>query len=167
MVHRLTPKRLRGITVTGAMVLLALSTAMPATSAATGSAGSLDPTFGAGGVALVPGIASFIAGVMTQANTDILIADGSGIERLNPNGTPDSSFGSGGFASTGLTNAGPGGVAVQRDGKIVWVGGGQIPGDTNTADNFAVARFTASGALDPTFGAGGLVSTSFPGRAGE
>jgi uncharacterized delta-60 repeat protein len=63
---------------------------------------------------------------------------------------------------TELTNPGPGDVAVQPDGKIVWVGAGQIPGDTNTADNFAVARFTATGALDPTFGAGGLASSSFP-----
>jgi len=162
MVHRLRPKRLRDMAVAAVMALLGLSLAGSAASAATGGAGSLDPTFGTGGVALVTGAGSFIGGATFASNGDILIALGSGVERLNPNGTPDTSFGSGGFASTGLTNPGPGDVAVQPDGRIVWVGAGQIPGDTNTADNFAVARFTATGALDPTFGAGGLVSTSFP-----
>ena len=162
MIHHLTGRRLGGIAAAAAMVLLGLSTAMPAASGATGGPGSLDPTFGTGGVALIPRVASFVAGATFAANGDILIGDGSGVESLHPDGTPDASFGSGGFASTGLANAGPGGLAVQPDGKIVWVGAGQILGDTNSADNFAVARFTAAGVLDPTFGANGLVSTSFP-----
>jgi uncharacterized delta-60 repeat protein len=161
MVYGLTWGRFRGAAAATAMVLLGLSLAVPGASAAGGS-GSLDPTYGTGGVALIPGDNSFIGGATFAANGDLLIAEGSGVVAVRPDGTPDTSFGSGGFASTGLTNAGPGGVAVQSDGKIVWVGGGQIPGDTNTADTFAVARFTAAGTLDPTFGADGLVSTSFP-----
>jgi len=159
MVYGLTWGRMRGAAAAATMALLL---GAPSASAATGGPGSLDPTFGAGGVALVPGIGSFVGGATSAADGDILIALGSGVERLHPDGTPDTSFGSGGFASTGLANPGPGGVAVQPDGKIVWVGAGQIPGDTNTADNFAVARFTTTGTLDPTFGTGGLVSTSFP-----
>ena len=159
MVYGLTWGRLRGIAAAATMALLL---GAPAASAATGGSGSLDPTFGTGGVDLITGIGSFVGGATFAADGDILIALGSGVESLHPDGTPDTSFGSGGFASTGLANPGPGGVAVQPDGKIVWVGAGQIPGDTNTADNFAVARFTAAGTLDPAFGTGGLVSTSFP-----
>ena len=162
MVCGLTWGRFRGVAAAAATVLLLGWPAVPAASAATGGPGSLDPAFGAGGVVLIPRAATFVSGAVFAANGDILIGVGSGIEGLHPDGTPDTSFGSGGFASTGLTNAGPGGLAVQPDGKIVWVGAGQIPGDANTADNFAVARFTATGTLDPAFGAGGLVSTSFP-----
>jgi uncharacterized delta-60 repeat protein len=161
MIYRVLRGRLRGIAVAAAMAL-GLLMAGSAASAATGGAGSLDPTFGTGGVALVPGVAPFVGSATIAPDGDILIAVGQGVERLHADGTPDTSFGSGGFASTGLTNGGGAAVAVQRDGKIVWAGAGQIPGDTNTADNFAVARFTATGALDPTFGAGGLISTSFP-----
>ena len=148
--------------LTGALALGLVVAVGSASAAVAGAAGSLDPTYGTGGVALIPGDNSFIGGATFAANGDLLIAEGSGVVAVRPNGTPDIGFGSGGFASTGLTNAGPGDVAVQSDGKIVWVGGGQIPGDTNTADTFAVARFTAAGTLDPAFGVGGLVSTSFP-----
>jgi uncharacterized delta-60 repeat protein len=155
-------RNLAAAALTGTLALGLAVVLGSASSATAGTAGSLDPTFGTGGAALVPGVSSFVGGATIASNGDILIAAGSGVERLNPNGTPDTSFGSGGFASTGLISPGPGDVAVQPDGKIVWVGAGQIPGDINTADNFAVARFTSAGALDPTFGAGGLVSTSFP-----
>jgi uncharacterized delta-60 repeat protein len=148
--------------LTGALALGLVVAVSSASAAVAGTAGSLDPTYGTGGVALIPGDNSFISGATFAANGDLLIAEGSGVVAVRPDGTADTGFGSGGFASTGLTNAGPGDVAVQPDGKIVWVGACQIPGDTNTADTFAVARFTAAGALDPTFGVGGLVSTSFP-----
>ena len=44
-------------------------------------------------------------------------------------------------------------VAIQRDGSIVAAGGG--------AGYFALARYTARGTLDPTFGTGGKVMTRF------
>jgi len=169
MSYQFAASRLRhlALAATGA-ALLGLSITGPAASAATGGSGSLDPTFGTGGVVQVPSVVpSFTRGAALQPNGDILIAvtppaGFPGVERLNPDGTPDTSFGSGGFASTGLPNGGASSVAVQPDGKIVWVGAGHIAGDPNAADNFAVARFTASGALDPTFGVGGVVSISFP-----
>jgi uncharacterized delta-60 repeat protein len=61
-------------------------------------------------------------------------------------------------------------VLVQPNGKIVAVG---ISGNTvvNLAppgnffgNSFALARYTTGGALDPTFGNGGRVTTSFPGK---
>ena len=44
-------------------------------------------------------------------------------------------------------------VAIQRDGSIVAAGGG--------AGYFALARYSASGTLDPTFGTAGRVMTRF------
>ena len=46
-------------------------------------------------------------------------------------------------------------VAVQSDGKIVMAG--FI--DTGTSYEFALARFTSAGALDASFGSGGMVTT--------
>ncbi|MFJ5549166.1 delta-60 repeat domain-containing protein [Streptomyces sp. NPDC093225] len=52
-------------------------------------------------------------------------------------------------------------VAVQSDGKIIAVGGGTY--EPPTATDFALARYTADGSPDATFGAGGKVTTDFGG----
>jgi uncharacterized delta-60 repeat protein len=77
-----------------------------------------------------------------------------GIARLNPDGSPDTTFG-GGTGRTQLT-IGQGldflyGIVVQSDGRIV-VGGSALIGGTWM---FALARVQANGVLDPTFGQGG------------
>jgi len=56
-------------------------------------------------------------------------------------------------------------IATQADGKIV-VGGreGPIIMDPPPSGSLALARFTADGRLDPTFGAGGRVTTDFDGH---
>ena len=82
------------------------------------------------------------------------------VARLNPGGTFDSSFGSGGKMLTQL-GTGPApdsrvtALALQPNGKVV-VGGGGID---NGKFMFAVARLQPSGALDPSFGTGGKVVT--------
>jgi uncharacterized delta-60 repeat protein len=84
--------------------------------------------------------------------------------RYNPNGSLDTSFGTGGKVMAsfhGGTFSGPGGMSVQPDGKILVVGAWYpTPNQSNTLD-FAVARFNANGSLDSTFGPGknGLVIT--------
>jgi uncharacterized delta-60 repeat protein len=60
------------------------------------------------------------------------------------------------FAGTGDGGAG---VAIQPNGDILWAGEGAT---SSGAAAFAVARYTGSGALDPTFGTGGMVTTEFP-----
>lgn len=50
-------------------------------------------------------------------------------------------------------------MAIQPDGKILVAGYGYQGGY-----NFAITRFTSSGALDPTFGSGGIVLTDFHGN---
>src|SRR5205807_2242452 len=78
-------------------------------------------------------------------------------------GDLDPSFGTGGRV---LTDFGGGdrarAVALQADGKIVVAG---FPSaDFGAGRDFALARSTAGGTLDPSFG-GGRVVTSFGGRA--
>ena len=49
-------------------------------------------------------------------------------------------------------------VLLQSNGKIITVGGSN---GESSEDDFLLARLTSDGLLDPTFGAGGKVRTSF------
>jgi uncharacterized delta-60 repeat protein len=131
------------------------------------SAGALDTTFNPSGSP--PGVVTTSFGGSAQANAVVVQLDGkivaagdvgagAGIARYNHDGSLDTSFNGTGEA---LLNFGPNnspstadGLALQSDGKIV-VGGWSL-GD------FALARFTAAGKLDSTFGSKGKVSTAFP-----
>ena len=75
-----------------------------------------------------------------------------GAQAASP-GTLDSSFGSAGAASLG-SNTRLFATAVQSNGDVVAVG----ESGAGTATQLLVARFTTSGALDSSFGTGGLVN---------
>ncbi len=129
------------------------------------SAGSLDTSFGIGGMVLTDGIGEAFAAAL-QSNGDIVAAGGlSGsivVARYNPGGSADATFGSNGVVSTSL---GTGmdqaeGVAIQPDGKIVVAGFTQ---GATTGLDFAVLRYNSNGTLDTTFGKGGIVTTDFDG----
>jgi uncharacterized delta-60 repeat protein len=126
--------------------------------------GTLDPTFGSGGVTTnsafggggVLGVAVYPAA--EPANDGKIVVAGNGgpnlgweVARYNPNGTLDSTFGSGGMVHTltGLTYARS--VAIQPDGKVVVAGDGSI-----------LERYNADGSLDATFGTGGIETTTVP-----
>jgi uncharacterized delta-60 repeat protein len=79
--------------------------------------------------------------------------------RYTTAGAPDPTFDTDGIVTTGIA---PGNesdfaraVLVQADGKIV-VAGTCYMGDASRQD-FCLARYTAAGALDPTYGVGGIV----------
>jgi uncharacterized delta-60 repeat protein len=55
------------------------------------------------------------------------------------------------------------GMAIQRDGKLVVTG----VANQNSGSTFALARYNNDGSLDPTFGAGGKVATTFNGLGDE
>jgi len=145
--------------------LVSAGVAAPAFAAATPAAGSLDTSFGAGGKVLtnlgtgasgqqIQGVASDAA---LAPNGDIVVSGIFGLVAYLPGGALDASFGAGGRVTTGFpVNA----LAIQSNGDIVAVGTGQ--GNTATAGTFNIDRFTASGAPDPAFGAGGTVTTTFP-----
>ena len=114
-------------------------------------------------------------GIAVQGDGRILIADaangGAGdgftVVRLGTDGKPDASFGGDGIVETPIPGEGEvtGGrstdVAIQPDGKIVVGGYGLastgLPPESVTT--FALARYTAEGELDPSFGTGGIVSS--------
>ncbi len=141
--------------------MLGLAVGLGSASTATaGTAGSLDPTFGQGGIVLTNlGLSaggSQIQAVPSDAallpNGDIVVAGNFGLVRYLPNGSLDTTFGTGGLAqlpATGIPSFQPG-LAIQPDGKYVWAGEATAPNGTNGA--FAAVRFSANGTVDQTFG---------------
>jgi uncharacterized delta-60 repeat protein len=135
--------------------------------------GTLDPTFGVGGKVVTDMGGAFDSASALVVQDGRLVAAGltftgefaSGnfaLARYRRNGTLDPTFGAGGRVFTdfagGLDEAHA--LAVQ-DGKLV-AGGSAF---TGTTADFALARYRQDGALDPTFGAGGKVTTDVSGGA--
>ncbi len=132
-----------------------------------GANGSLDPAFGSGGLYqdfVIAGGALAVA-----ANDDVLLAGaassgltGFGVLRLTPSGQLDPTFGSGGYATTpassfGASTAAAAAVATPSNGNVVLAG----PVDTRAG----LARYSAAGVLDPTFGTGGVATIDLGGAA--
>jgi uncharacterized delta-60 repeat protein len=127
--------------------------------------GSLDSTFGSGGIvttSLGARSSDYAFGVVVQSDGKIVAAGGSetssgerylDVVRYNPNGTLDVSFGSGGIVQTQFSDISVwyGGIVLQSDGKI-------LVGNT-VGGTFELVRYTASGTLDQTFNGSGTVST--------
>ena len=142
------------------------------------SNGSLDSTFGAGGKVTT----DFNSG-LDQATSVGLQADGkivlagfatagdahTALARYNTNGTLDPTFGDlgNGKVVTNINNTRDfaNALAIQADGKIV-VGGSTLT-TAGAFVMFSLARYTASGILDPAFGSGGKVTTQVVSGDGE
>jgi uncharacterized delta-60 repeat protein len=123
--------------------------------------GNDHPAFGSSGYVFTP---QAIASIAVQPDGKVLVADlgfeGWRISRYHPDGTLDTGFGDQGVflgavgASWGDTRARS--IVVQSDGKILVTGDAPGPSDNDVA----VARLTADGRLDKTFGGGdGVVLT--------
>jgi uncharacterized delta-60 repeat protein len=137
--------------------------------------GTLDASFGSGGLVTTPvgtGVSEWLD-VAMQADGGIVtagVAFTSGsynftVARYLPSGMLDASFDTDGVATTPFPPGAAtiGGLVIQADGKIVvagqlFVGAGR---------DFALMRYTPNGMLDPGFGTGGIVTTSFPGSGDE
>jgi uncharacterized delta-60 repeat protein len=142
------------------------------------SDGSLDSTFGSGGIVHTPWPVTGdkeggINSLALQSNGQIVAvgwasdqaAGGAyayawALARYNSDGSLDNTFGTGGLVtvdtpiSYDFHNHGAKAVALQSNGEIVALGGAY---DANLNGTFAVATFTASGSLDPAFGGTGWV----------
>lgn len=97
--------------------------------------------------------------VAGDAGPDPLISDFA-VARYNPDGSPDSAFGTGGKVITEFTKGfgHPQTLAIQPDSKII------VAGYTYTyidGTSFAIARYNPDGSLDAGFGNQGKVLTEF------
>jgi uncharacterized delta-60 repeat protein len=76
-------------------------------------------------------------------------------------GELDSSFGDGGIVTTAFSaGARPRDMIIASDDRIIL--GGSVDGVDGGPSSFALARYTAEGAPDPTFASGGKVATALP-----
>ena len=138
--------------------------------------GSLDATFGGDGTVVdsfdaADGYRRTLSAVARQPDGKVLAAGrqqvGLGFDfflaRYHADGSRDTSFGDGGVVVTDFAGRFDEATALllQPDGRIV-VGGrsnGPAAGTGAADDRFALARYTADGRLDPTFGGDGRVTT--------
>ena len=134
-----------------------------------GANGSLDTSFGAGGVVTEPagdfGTATDVAirpdnrSVVGGWGVSGLVGEYLKLVQYNSDGTRDTSFGSGGeanyFGSSGLASSFINALAIQGDGKIVVAGVAYDP--WNGPGGGVVIRFDSDGQLDTSFGTGGAV----------
>jgi uncharacterized delta-60 repeat protein len=130
--------------------------------------GSIDPSFGTGGKVTINQMAG--TGLAVQPNGKIVIVsrEGAPAVRLNSDGSTDSTFGTSGYAYTPYgfpcgTGA-LGNVVVQRDGRILAVGGSRFG-----CSGFSVVRWLPNGQVDTSYGTSGLadVKVQPPGVSSE
>lgn len=124
--------------------------------------GSLDPTFGKGGIVVtsVRDGDDQAAALCIQSDGKIVAAGSSNnglnydfaLIRYNKNGAIDLSFGKNGIVLTYIREGNDlaSAVSTQSDGKIL-AGGNSNSGTTN---DFAIIRYDKNGKTDPAFGAG-------------
>jgi uncharacterized delta-60 repeat protein len=129
--------------------------------------GDLDPTFGTAGLVTTDFESrdDFGVGAALQPDGKIVVAGNSAVfgpfnvdfalARYNPDGSLDSTFGSGGTVRNdfGTSIDAATDVVVLADGKVVAAG--------VSGGNFAVARYNPDGSLDATFGSGAPATADF------
>jgi uncharacterized delta-60 repeat protein len=140
--------------------------------------GALDSTFNSTGTVLTDfsgsGSSDLGAAVAIQPDGKIVMAGPSAaggsfdfaLARYTPQGALDASFNSTGMVTTDFGGSGQDvayAMAIQADGRIVVAGYSNASGSVD----FALARYTPSGALDTTFNSTGMVTTDFGGSGGE
>ncbi len=140
----------------------------PETMVAGSPSGSLDTTFGTGGI-VTTSLGShddYAYALGIQSDGKLVAAgysnNGSNLDfalvRYNADGSLDTTFGTGGKVTTsvGSSDDAAYGLGIQSDGKLVAAG---YSNNGSNAD-FALVRYNADGGLDTTFGAGGKVTTA-------
>ncbi len=131
--------------------------------------GSLDSSFGSAGI-VTTSIGSgnaYAQSVAIQSDGKIVVTGYSSndgyiinftLVRYNPDGSLNTSFGSGGIVTTevGKYSSYAKSVIIQSDGKIVAAGNS----NSNDKDDFALVRYNPDGSLDSNFGSAGIVTTA-------
>jgi uncharacterized delta-60 repeat protein len=150
--------------------------------------GSLDPSFGHGGYVETPFRSwAFAHAIALQSDGKIVVAGASyqgddhvlsefTLARYNSDGSLDTSFGTDGITNTVIpeqpqpqacyaaSESSANALSVLPSGEILAAGWSQwndgCDGHSPTYSWFALARYTPSGSLDPTFGDAGITQTS-------
>jgi uncharacterized delta-60 repeat protein len=139
--------------------------------------GTLDTSFGVGGKVTTDlgGDLETAAAVALQGDGKIvtvgwtLLPAANGpdfaLARYNPDGTLDSTFGTGGKVTTDFEGRSDTAraVALQAGGEILAAGSADLPPGFSGQADFALARYNEDGTLDTSFGTGGKVTTEFTG----
>jgi uncharacterized delta-60 repeat protein len=132
--------------------------------------GTLDTTFGTAGVVTTPvGNDDDAEALAIQSDGKLVTAGNTGngtqlvfaLVRYTTNGTPDTTFGSEGIVTTtiGTVDDEAAGLAIDSNGKPVAAGFSNYGTLTVPQYEFALIRYTTTGALDTTFHTTGIVTT--------
>ena len=146
-----------GIRWSPRFVAIAIVIVIASSTLAFGQAGTLDPTYGSGGLATVFSQASgnLLTAAAIQADDKVVMVGtnpGDVLVRLNTNGTLDASFGTNGVVSENFNVLGPPmAVVIQPNQQILVLASGFL--------GTAIGRFNSDGSMDTTFGTGGFAST--------
>ena len=142
--------------------------------------GTLDPTFGTGGIVqtdAIPGQSTRVKALLLQPDGK-LVAVGFGslfnhwddggdivLARYESDGSLDTGFGTGGIVVTDVDGYGDQGTTaiLQPDGRIL-VAGFASSSTGGASQDALIARYDTTGTLDPTFGTGGTTTIDFAGR---
>jgi uncharacterized delta-60 repeat protein len=127
--------------------------------------GSTDTTFGNNGFAIAQPVLSGSDSVLAQQRDGKILLAGNGfMVRFDSDGQIDTAFGQNGAAQ--LTTRFATGIALQANGGILITSGGITPGDNFPPGGVRfpsqagyVARYTANGVLDTSFGISGEAAT--------
>jgi uncharacterized delta-60 repeat protein len=118
------------------------------------AAGALDPSFDGDGRLTLTTIPDGAVDIAVQPDGKILVAGRHfEVARLKADGSPDTSFNGTGYAQFSIDPGGSMGMVLQSDGKIVLAG-------WSGAGSFTLARLTAAGTPDSSFGLHGIVRTA-------
>src|SRR5689334_22568946 len=148
-------------------LLLATIAVLLAVTAALAAAGTLDTTFGTGGLIttdLGGRSPAWASDTILQPDGKIVVVGTSwngesydiSLARYNSNGSLDTTFDTDGKVIADLSSGDDSGqaIALQPDGKIVVAGSSY-----GSNEDFAVARYNTNGSPDMDFGTGGKVTT--------
>ncbi len=165
--------RFRNLIGTAAAVLCLLGAAVAPAAAAPPRA-VLDPSFGEGGVVRIPTEFPAAASGLATASGPLIVSSGVGVEALGESGAPDEAFGAAGSLAL---PAPPSGNFVVTDmtldsfGRLLVLGETVFPASENPSPSLEngarafepgvvrIVRLLPDGALDPSFGSGGVVET--------
>jgi uncharacterized delta-60 repeat protein len=132
--------------------------------------GSLDPSFGKGGIVNTSGTGVAPLAAVQQSTGEIVVfgaappanAPSIGLLRYTPSGQLDTTFGTNGITITDIFaySVTQVAVAVQPNDDILVLEQLAEIASVGLQQTIALVRYTPDGALDPTFGDGGIVETS-------